>query len=183
MERHRVINAPERARRIAEILLASQVRAQVLRWVRQRIFDREDAEDVVAVLVEKVARTYPDAVIERSQVLAVAFQAAKTISLDEIRRQRSDKRGGAVVRVPFDEDCVGFYLQASSSIERDWVEGLLKRLPEDLQPVARLHVFEGLEITEALRAGLGNLDERKLATARARWYHHMRKLQAIASLK
>lgn len=183
MERERVTNDHQRASRIAEILLASQVRVQLVRAAQQCVYDRESAEDVVAVLVEKVARTYPDEFVTREQVLAFAFKAARTVSLDEIRRRRSDKRGGAAHRVPFIDEEVGAIQPNWYAMDRDWVEALLSHLPEDLQEVGRRHVFDGLDITCSIRAALGDLDEKIMATTRARWYHHVRKLQQIAASK
>jgi DNA-directed RNA polymerase specialized sigma24 family protein len=173
----------ERSERIAAILLSPQVLPQVLRTVQRWIYDREEANDVLAVLVEKVTRTYHDDEVSREKVLLIAREAAKTISLDEIRKQQTQKRGGSAIRVPFSEDFVGTYLQRHAALESDWVEALVKRLPEDLQQVTRLFVFEGEELTAAIRATFGDLDERSLNTLRARWYHHLRKLEPLIEIK
>lgn len=183
MDKTRVANDRARSAHIAEILLASTVRAQLFRWAQACIANPEDADDVVAILVEKVSRTYGEAEVIREHVLAVAHSAAKTISLDEIRKRRAEKRGGSVQRVPFIEEAVGGYLQQCSGLEAEWVESILRRLPADLQPIARLHIFEGVEITSAIRTVAGEIDERTLATTRARWYHHVRKLDPLVRMK
>lgn len=181
--RNSVRPANDRSAEVAKLLLSPQMLPQVLRTIQRWIEDREDANDVLAVLVEKVARTYSGDPANREEVFKVAREAARTISIDEIRRRAAQKRGGGVVGVSLAEDFVGVYLQRHATLEAEWIESVISRLPEDLIEVTRLYVFQGEELTSAIRFVFDPIDEPRLSVIRARWYHHVRLLQPLVDRK
>lgn len=86
--------------------------------------------------------------VDRSHFFAVATQAMRRILVDYARRYRSDKRGGAPIRVTLDDSNLVSEQRADLLLAVDEALTDLKKLDERLSQVVEFRFFGGLSEEE-----------------------------------
>lgn len=105
---------------------------------------------------------------DRAHFLALASVAMRHVLLDRAKAQRAEKRGGARVRIAFDDDIVAVDDQAAALLEIDDALQQLARVDARLARVVECRFYGGLsheEIAEALGVTVRTV-ERDCAKAR-----------------
>jgi RNA polymerase sigma factor (TIGR02999 family) len=95
--------------------------------------------------------------VDRAHFLAVASMAMRRVLLDHARRRRAAKRGGVLIRVPFDESSLSVEERAELLVRLDEALARLATLNERLSRVVECRYFGGLtdeETAEALNVSV-----------------------------
>ncbi len=150
----------------------------VVHQARQRLqkkivaFDAEDvAISVFDTFFRRTAEGRYPGVRDGNDLRTLFLAITKKKSLEHMRNENRQKRGGEAVKMPTSEDLAS--AQTSPALEAEWndqCQWLLQKLDESLQDVTllRLEDLTNQEIAEKLSMPLRTV-ERKLALIRELW--------------
>ena len=123
--------------------LYTEYRGRVLSYIRARVNNSEDAEDICSEVFEKALRAYDRFDDEKASVGTWIYSITRNTVIDYYRRTRRTDE------IP--EDLAADDLPEDSVLSAETLEELaaaLERLPEDLVDVIVMHYYDRLPLTE-----------------------------------
>ena len=133
-----------------QTLLYTEYRDRVLGYIRARVPNREDAEDLCEDVFLKVLRASESYDDRRSAPGTWIYAITRNTVIDYFRRTRPSEE--------LPEDLAEDALPENELLQAELLDSLaraLERLPEELTDVVVLHYYDRLPMTEiALRLGL-----------------------------